>query len=170
MDGALGAAENILYTITTVLITLFIGVILAKLLGRLVKRVLAEAEINRLLKDSGIKAIDQRVANIVEIAVYAITGLLILQGLGWTQVVLGIVIVASAAALVAFLFLTLRTFIPNWIQGFSVKKELRKKIGQEIEIGDVKGKLIEVKPSYSIVLEREKIYIPHRYTASSDFK
>lgn len=170
MDGAIGAAENLLYTIATVLITLFIGVIIAKLAGRLVKRILAEAEINRLLKDSGLKAIDQRVANIIEMAIYAITGLMILQALGWTQIALGIVIVAAALSLAAFIFLTMRTFIPNWVQGFSVRKELKKKIGQDVRIGTIKGNLLEVKPSYSIVKEREKIYIPHRYTASSNFK
>ncbi|MBW3018624.1 mechanosensitive ion channel [Candidatus Woesearchaeota archaeon] len=170
MDGAIVTAETVLYTIATVLITLFVGVIIAKLAGRLIKRILAEAEINRLLKDSGLKAIDQRVASLVEITIYVITGLLILQALGLTQMTLGIVIVAGTLAIAAFLFLTLRTFIPNWIQGFSVRKELRKQIGKDIQIGTIKGRLLEVKPSYCVIKERERIYIPHRYTASSNFK
>lgn len=165
MDGALGIAENILYTGATVLVTIFLGFVVAKLLGRLVNRILSEAEINRLLKQSGIKAIDQRIARIVEIAVYVITVLVVLQQLGLTQIVIAIIVIATALALGLFLFLALKSNVPNFLKGFAVRKELKKHVGDIIEIGGVKGKLTKVGLIQSLIHEKEKIYIPHSYSA-----
>lgn len=158
-------AEGTIITITIVVVTILLGITIAKILGRVTKHVLAQAEVNRLLKQSGIKAIDQRVGAIVEYAVYVITILLVLQQLGLTRIVLGIIIIGGTLAIIISSALALRSIVPNMIHGWQVKKKLKHKIGKEVKIGMVKGKLEKVGMMQSIVLDKEKLYIPHSYTA-----
>ena len=156
--------EGAVIRLTTIVVTIFLGIILAKLLGKITKHVLEQAEINRLLRQSGVQAIDERIAKIVEYTIYAFAMLLILQELGLTRIVLGILIIAAAIVLTATILLAIRNFIPNMIHGPKVKKEYKDKIGKTVKIGSVKGKLLKIGIIQSVVSDREKHYITHTYT------
>lgn len=158
-------AEGAVITATIVTVTILIGITLAKILGRVTQRLLAEAEVNRLLKQSGVKAIDQRVGSLVEWAIYSITGLTVLQELGLTRIAIGIVIIGGSTLIGLSILLALRSFVPNYVHGFKVRKELKNKIGKEVKIGMVEGKLLKIGRIQSIIMEKEKHYLPHSYTA-----
>lgn len=165
MPDIFAMTEGAVLRITTALVTLFVGIIIAKLAGKITKHILEQAEINRLLKESGIKAIDQRIAAIAEYTIYIFTALLILQELGLTRIVLTIVIVFAAAILTITLLISIRNVIPNLIHGIRVRKAYKDKVGKEVKIGYVKGKLKRIGPLQSIVHEKEDHYITHTYTA-----
>lgn len=127
------------------LIILLIGFVIAKLAGRLVQRVLYEAEMDVLLKKAGAKvSFEAALSHIAEYFVYFITIIFALNQLGITVVVLYILAVAALAVLIISVFLGMRDFIPNFMAGWYIyRKELIKE-GQYVKINDVSGKLVKL--------------------------
>lgn len=127
------------------LIILLIGFVIAKLAGRLVQRVLHEAEMDVLLKKAGAKvSFEAALSHIAEYFVYFITIIFALNQLGITVVVLYILAVAALAVLIISVFLGMRDFIPNFMAGWYIyRKELIKE-GQYVKINDVSGKLVKL--------------------------
>ena len=164
MTDLLSLAEGAVLKATAVIVSLFLGIVIAKLSGKITKHILAQAEINRLLKKSGIKAIDQRVGSMVEWAIYIFTILFILQQLGLTRVVLTILVIASTLIITLSAIIAFRNFIPNAVQGLFIRKELDRHVGKKVEIGSVKGRLKKVGIIQSIIIDGEKHYIPHVYS------
>ena len=82
-------------------ITLLAGFVAAKLMSKIARRVFAEAELDRILKASGFKQISDMLAKLIEYVLYIVTILIVLQQLGFTQVIIGILI-ALVVAIVAF--------------------------------------------------------------------
>jgi len=157
-------ARQLTGKIVVALITLFIGFILAQIVGRLVKRVLSEAEINRVLAKAGMK-LDSTIGQIIEYIIYTITLLVILQQFGLTKLVFAIVIFLVALLLGFSLALAIKDFIPNAITGFFIRKKLKRQIGKNVRIGIVSGKLMHVGIVDSIVKDKEIHRVPHLYTS-----
>lgn len=151
------------YAITGML-TLFIGFIIAKFAGRIVKRILKEAEINRVLATAGMK-LDEIFGRIVEYTIYAITVLIILQQRGWTLLVVGILGLFFGALILFSLALAIKQFIPNAITGLFIRRKLKPFLNKRVRIGMVSGKLVHIGISESIVHDKEDHYIPHIYTS-----
>lgn len=158
-------AEDWIIRIVTALITLFLGIIAAKLISRIVKHVLAEVEINRLMKQSGLTSIDTRVAKIIEISLYAILGIIILQVLGLTRIVLFIVGGVFILGIVTSTILGFRDLIPNMYHGIKVRKLLKEKVGRKIKIGNVQGTLVKRGLLQVVIESGEQHYIPNAYAA-----
>lgn len=163
-------AEGAVLAISTTLITLFLGILLAKLVGKIVQHVLAQAEINRLLKQSGITSIDERVARLAEYTIYAGTILFILQQLGLTRIVFGILITIALILIVASIALSIRDFIPNATQGLFIRKKLKHHLGKKIKIGNTAGLLDRIGIIQSTLQGKELHYVPHVYTAKHMIK
>jgi len=159
---------NVLYQISrniaSAFIIVFAGFVLAKLLGKLTKRILAEAELNRILKKTGFKPISNKIAKTTEYLIYALTILFALQQLKITTIVLGILLTITISVIIFSIILTCKDFLPNYFAGFTVKKKLAKKIGKHITIGNVKGTLQHIEIVGSTIQSDEKYYVPHKYT------
>jgi len=163
-------AEGAVLTISTTLITLFLGVLLAKLISRIIQHVLSQAEINRLLKQSGITSIDERIARIAEYLIYSATVLFILQQLGLTQIVFIVLTILASILIIASIALSIRDFIPNALQGLFLRKKLTHHLGQNIKIGNTSGVLDHIGIIQSRIASREPHYVPHTYTAQQVIK
>ncbi len=157
--------EQWLTKIEIAIIIFFIGFIIAKLTSRILKKVLAEAEINRILETAGFKPISNTIASLVKYIIYIITVFIILQQFGLTKLVLAIIVITSTIILTISILLAIRDFIPNFAAGIFLRKKAKKFIGKQVQIGTVKGKLVNFGLMGSIIKNKEQYYIPHLYTS-----
>jgi hypothetical protein len=163
----MGILQQWLGKIIVALITLFVGFIIAKLAGLLTKRVLHEAEINRILTTAGMK-LDEALGRLVEYALYVITLLVILNQFGLTKLVLGILITIAIALIAFSLLLTIKDFIPNAITGMFIRKKLHANLGKKVKIGMVTGKLVHVGIIQSVIKDGGEHHVPHLYTSKEN--
>jgi len=151
--------------IAVALITIFVGVIIAKLAGRVTKRVLAEAELNKILVRAGFKPMSDAVGALVEYCIYIATVLVLLQQFGLTEIVLGIIAIIALAVIAFSLTLTVRDFIPNAIVGLYIRKRMQSKLGKQVQIGAVKGRLEHFGVVASTIKNEDENYVPHLYSS-----
>lgn len=162
--------ENFLTKIEIALIVFFVGFIIAKLASRILKKLLAEAEINRILETAGFKPISNTIASIVKYIIYTITLFIILQQFGLTKLVLAIIVIAATIIIIISLLLAIRDFIPNFVAGIFLRKKVKKFMGKYVQIGPVKGKLMHFGLTGSIMKNKEQYYIPHLYTSKQKIR
>lgn len=163
------ALINTLHTIFTkisiALLTLFIGFIIAKLGGKITKRVMAEAELNKILVAAGFRPLSDALSIIIEYVIYAATILVILQQFGLAGIVLGIIITITAAAVLFSLLLAIRDFIPNAVAGLFIRKRLKHFLGKKIQIGNIAGTLEHIGIVKSTLRDKDEHCVPHLYTS-----
>ncbi|MBW3002692.1 mechanosensitive ion channel family protein [Candidatus Woesearchaeota archaeon] len=138
----LGPAVN---NIITAIIILLIGFIIAKLVGRLIQRILHEAELDNLLKKAGAKvSFELALAHIAEYFVYFITIIFALNQLGITTFVLYVLAIGAITILIISVFLGLRDFIPNFMAGWYIYRRDLIKEKQNVKINGVSGRVVKL--------------------------
>ena len=152
------------------LITILVGFIIAKLASRIAKKVMVEAELNRILTAAGIKPLSDVLGTILEYLIYTATLLVVLQQFGLTSIVLGIIAVLAIVIIGFSLLLTLRDFIPNALVGFLIRKEMKRFLGKKVRIGAVVGRLENVGIVGSVVKDKDEHYVPHLYSSKQKIK
>lgn len=157
--------EEWLTKIEIALIVFFVGFIIAKLTARILKKLLAEAELNRILESAGFKPISNSIASLVQYVIYTVTLFIILQQFGLTKIVLIIVVIIAFLVFAFSLLLAVRDFVPNAVAGLWLRKKLRPYIGKNIKIGNVKGRLKRVGVVSSIIKDEEEYHVPHLYAS-----
>jgi len=151
--------------IAVALVTIFTGFIIAKLTGRIAKRIMAEAELNRILTAAGFKPLSDALAKILEYLIYTATLLVVLQQFGLTKLVLGIIAGVLIIIIGFSLLLAFRDFIPNFVARIFIRKKMKELIGQKIKIGSIKGRLEKFGLVASIIRDKDEHYVPHLYTS-----
>ncbi|RLE46665.1 hypothetical protein DRJ22_01440 [Candidatus Woesearchaeota archaeon] len=147
----------------SVVVTLFFGLLVAKIISRIIRHVWSEAELNLLLKKAGLQPFSVVFSKWIEYIVYAVTFLVILNILDLTWLFVFFLVVMLIIGLVLPLLLALRDFVPNFLVGLFIKKKLRKQLGKKIKIGVVSGVLKEVRSSFCVVLDKEPHFVPYVY-------
>lgn len=150
------------------LLTLFIGFIIAKLAGKIAKRVMAEAELNRILVSAGFRPLSDALGIIIEYIIYTLTILVILQQFGLTSIVLNILATIATIIILFSLLLALRDFIPNAIAGLFIRKKMKKLLGEKVQIGSVSGTLEHIGIIGSTLRSKDEHCVPHLYTSRKD--
>ncbi len=160
---------HLLFTkVSVAMLTLFIGFIIAKLAGKIAKKVLAEAELNRILVAAGFKPLSDALGVIIEYVIYAATILVILQQFGLTYIVLGIISIIGIIVVLFSLLLALRDFIPNAVVGLFIRRKMKKFLGKKVQIGTVSGTLEHVGIIRSTVRDKDEHCVPHLYTSRKE--
>lgn len=157
--------EGLLTKLEIVLIIFFAGFILAKLADRIVRRLLSEAELNEVLVAAGFKPLSDVFGLIIKYVIYAATLLVVLQQLGLTKLVLGVLVVLAVFLLGFFVFLTARDLIPNLVAWFFLRKKIKPFVGKKVCIGSVEGKLVRFGFVGSTVRNKDVHFVPHLYTS-----
>lgn len=121
-------------------ITLFVGLLVSRIIGKAARRMLAEAELNKLFAAKGARSISDIMGGTIEGLLYVVTGIIVLQQLGLAIVVLhtGIVVLVLLGALI--LFFAARE-IPNLITGLLMKSTVEKLMNSPVRIGTIEGRL-----------------------------
>jgi len=168
--GIISIAYSIFTKIAVALITVLVGFMIAKLAGKIMKRVLVEAELNRILKAAGFRPLSDTLGSILEYVIYTITLLIVLQQFGLTKIILGIVAVVATIIIAFSIFLTIRDFIPNALIGLLMRKKMKRFLGKKVKIGINTGKLEQVGIVASVIRNKDEYYIPHMYTSKHKIK
>lgn len=132
--------------LSVAILTLLVGAIIAKLLSRLIRRVLDELEVDLALKKSvGIKlSVSKLLSAFVSFIVYFITIILFLNSLGLTAAILNVLSIGVIVLIFISAALAIRDFIPNFFAGFLIKTKKHVQPGDRIEVKDVEGKVLEI--------------------------
>ena len=151
-------------TFAVAIIILLAGFIIAKIAGKAVKRILAEAELNKILAKAKFTPMSDAIGGIVEYALYAATLLVVLQQLGLANIILWVAGIIAVIVIILSLTLTIRDFIPNVIVGLFIRKKLQAKLGKQVTLGMISGRLEQVGIVASIIRNSDEQYVPHLYS------
>jgi len=166
---ALVDALHTLFTkVSIAFLMLFIGFIIAKLAGKIAKRVLAEAELNRILTSAGFKPLSDAFGVIIEYIIYTITIFVILHQFGLTAIVLSILGVVGIIIVLFSILLSVRDFVPNAVAGLFIRKRLKMFLGKKVQIGNVSGRLEHVGIVNSILRNGGEHCVPHFYASRKE--
>ena len=160
-----GSATNIFLKLIASIIILIAGIIIARIASKLVNKLLKELELERILNEQvGLKVpISEFVSSIVKYIIYFAAIIMALNQLGVTTIILYILLAVILVAIVAFIILAFKDFVPNLAAGvFIFQKKIIEK-GDRIKLKDFNGRveeinLIETKIKTS---KGELVYIPN---------
>lgn len=161
--GFVAILQWIYSTFAVAIITLLAGFIIAKIAGKIVKRVLANVELNKILAKAKFTPMSDAVGGIVEYALYFATFLVVLQQFGLAHITAWIIGIIAAVVIIFSLTLTARDFIPNIVVGLFIRKKLNAKLGKQVQIGIISGKLVHVGAVNSIIRNKDEYCVPHLY-------
>lgn len=148
--------------ITGFLVIIVLTFVIGRVFGKLVERILAEFEINKIVRKTGKKwRVEEMTGITIRFGCY-ITGIIIaLNYLGLGRETLSIIGWMVIITLGIFLLLALMDFVPNFLYGLGV----RLAAGENIELDDIKGRIIN-RGSTGIMVEasnNENIFIPYSW-------
>lgn len=149
LNSAIEYVTSLHFIVNRVLISVVIfviGLIVGRLAGNFVRKLLGELEVNRVVKraTSTSPNVEDRAGTIVSYLIYAFAGILALDQLGVATPLLigfgGFILLIVALAFI----LGVKDYIPNFIAGILIyKKELFLK-GDVISIDDLTGKVTKI--------------------------
>ena len=151
-------------SILNAVIVLLLGLVIGKILGRLIIKTLHEIDTNKMLGKIRISYnIEAFIGNITSLGIYVYSFYLSLKSLGVANIfiyMIGSIILLLIG--ISFL-LTVKDFIPNLFAGFIVRKKLKCRIGTKFHLGNLDG-VIEKITSHDIRLRTSQgdlIFIPY---------
>jgi small conductance mechanosensitive channel len=132
-------------SVVVAVVLLLVGVIIAKLVERLVLKVLHELELDAWLKKAGMKfALEQTIALIIRYFIYFITIIVALNQIGWSSFVVKTIAVAIGLLVLAAVLLGVKDFVPNFIAGLRIQRRGFVKQGDLIRVRDIEGEVMQV--------------------------
>ena len=142
----------ILKIIILIIIVLF-GLIVARVLSNISKKIIIESEIS--------KTVDARYApDIVKGVVYLFTFIIALDAVGIKLIAFKIFIILLVALIVLTLLLTLGDVIPNYL--FGLRFGGKYQIGDDIKIKNVSGKIVKKNLTDIIIKSKnEMVHVPY---------
>ena len=151
-------------------VTLIAGLLIARLVGRLVGFILKEAELNAILKSAGFHPWSVEVGLVVERLLQVVTIIIVLQQFDMARFVLEIVGLIVGVVLLVGLLLSVRDVVPNLIAYVFLRGKLRASRGQVVSIGRVSGRVEKVGFLRTILSGKEKFVVPHKYALRAGIK
>ena len=143
-------------------ITLFVGLLVSRIIGKAARRMLAEAELNKLFAAKGARSISDIIGGTIEGLLYLVTVIIVLQQLGLTVVVLHVGIVLLILLVTLILFIVGRE-LPNVIYGLLMKNNVHSLMNSLVKIGTVEGRLESAGLLGLHVQGKEKFCIPYSF-------
>ena len=157
---ALDLYKNIL--IATV--TLLIGFVVGKILGKLVERFLDELDLNKFFRKFDVRiSMSELVGILVTYVIYAIAIASALKQLHLTSTVLSVIQAILLLALVVSILLGLKDFLPNLFAGFFIASSAIIKVGDYIKVNSAEGQVIRRGLVETLIQTKQGdvIYIPN---------
>lgn len=131
--------------IVVAVVLLLIGVIIAKLLERVIVKILHELELDKWLRKSGVKfALEQTIGIAIRYFIYFITIVVALNQIGWTSFVVNLIAAAVFVLVLVAILLGVKDFVPNFIAGIRIHQRGFVKQGDFIRVRDIEGEVMQV--------------------------
>lgn len=141
-----------------------IGLIIARFLGKLTRRILKELEMDRIIKDYSpiTLRIEDLIGNLVKYITYIITAFMALNQVGITGIVFFIIMILGILISISIVLFDLKDFFHNLLIGLFSKKRKSFKLGKEMKIGGIKGKVVKIRIKEVVIMtgNQDLITIP----------
>jgi small conductance mechanosensitive channel len=158
------AFDGILNQLVVAVIIFVIGLLVGRIAGNFVKRMLSEFELNKIVRRAvNINArIDETIGNGVSYIIYFFSGIIALEKLGLANAVLNMIAGAVILLVVIALVLGIKDYIPNIIAGIIIFRNKTFRRGDFIEVADVNGEVIDIKLTETEIKSgSDSIFIPN---------
>jgi small-conductance mechanosensitive channel len=130
--------------VITILI-LLIGLIIGKIAGTLIRRLLNEVRLDKHMRTTGFRfSLEKFIGNAVSYAIYVIAIIMSLNQLGLTKAILTIIMAIIFFVIAVSFLLAVKDFFPNLFSGMRIKFSGLFSEGDEIQIKEVKGKVLGI--------------------------
>ena len=166
--------SDILVKLIVAIAIILLGLVFGRFLGNLTKKLLHELEINRVLSEQAKLNIplEEFISSIVRYLIYLIAVITALSQIELASTIFYILVGLILATLLAFVILAVKDFIPNAVSGFILHKKNKFKIGDTIEVNNIKGKIIEISLLETKIKVKSKdiVFIPNSLLTKSEVK
>lgn len=146
---------------------LLIGFLAGKVLGRLVRRLLKEVGADAFVKRAlGAKlSVERLLGGLTAGIVYTVSVILALDAAGFDTAVVVTLTVVLFISVILGAFVALRDFVPNALAYFTLRRRKAFAPGARIEVGDVKGTIVEVSLVDTTLKTKkeEMVVVPNAY-------
>jgi len=137
--------SQVLLNLVAAIAILLVGIIIGALVQKLIKKILHELEIDKVLKGQGINLpVEDFFSSVGKYAVYFIAVIWALSELGLATTVLHIILFTLLIILVIFVVLAFKDFIPNITAGLFIHQKNLLSEGEVVKIGSVEGKIVKI--------------------------
>ncbi|MGM5482348.1 MAG: mechanosensitive ion channel domain-containing protein [Nanobdellota archaeon] len=146
-------------------IILLCGLVVGKVVSRVLFKVFSEIELNKLFKlATGFSVrLDNILSKIAAYFIYFVFGMWALETVGLSAIIINIIASAIIILFIIAIILGIKDFIPNIIAGFFIHFKGVLKEGNKVEIDNIKGTvkevgLVETKLSTT---SKDTVYVPN---------
>lgn len=147
------------------IVILLIGLILGRFLGNLTRRILHELELDRVLREqTRIKIpVEQFLSSLVKYVIYFVAIILALNQLGLRTAILNVILAIILIAIVIFMILAVKDFLPNLVSGIMLYQKRNIKAGNRILVNNIEGEVLHISLIETKVRTRngDIVYIPN---------
>jgi small-conductance mechanosensitive channel len=162
-----GFAIKLIAAISIVVVGLLVGYIA----GKLARRMLHELELNKVLKEQGLKIpLEELIASFVRYIIYFIALIFALSELGLRTIVFSVILGVILVILIAFVILAFKDFIPNVTAGFFIHQQGFIRKGDRIRVRNSEGVVMHTDMTETrLKLDNgDIIYIPNSLMIKSE--
>ena len=125
---------------------LLLGLVFGRFISKLLQKILHELDVNLLVKKvfNTRFPLEQLTGSFVKYVIYITAVVLALNQLGLVQVILYGLLLLILTILVVFVLIAIKDFVPNLLAGVSILKNEVVKVGDNIIVDGIKGKVVQV--------------------------
>ena len=165
LAGNPSAANDITIKLIAAIIILVLGLVIGRFLSNLVKKILHELELDRVLKEQGrIKVpLTQLISALIKYIIYFVAILAALNQLGLQSFILNIILTVVTLVLIIFMILSLKDFVPNLTAGIYLYQKRSINPGEIIQVNNIEGEVLNITLLETKLRTRNKeiVYIPN---------
>jgi len=172
-DSFIRVINPYLNKIIVFLLIIFTGIIIGKILGRIVRKFLKELDFDVFIKKSfNFKHATNKISSLISWIIYVAALLVALNNVGLTTTVFNVLFSVVIITVAISLLIGLKDLIPNFIAGLSLKKDDKLKEGFFIEVDGSKGKIISLGFVETILKNSkgEEIILPNYFLKNNRVK
>ncbi|MDP2908530.1 MAG: mechanosensitive ion channel [Nanoarchaeota archaeon] len=158
------SSEGWMIKLVAAIAILLIGMVAARIISRIIKKILEELEVNRILKEqAGITLpVEEFISSLAKYLIYLIAVIWALAELGLQTIILYIILIVLLVVLVSFIVLAFKDFIPNITAGFFIHQKNIIKKGDIIKVKEIEGRVVNVGLVETVIkADGDTIYIPN---------
>lgn len=139
------SASNWIMGLVAAIAIAALGIILGTIMGKVVKRVLHEFEVNKVLKAQGLTLpLEEFLSEVVKYVIYLVGIVWALAELGLATRIMEILLGVIFVLIAAFVILAFKDFIPNVVAGFFLYQKGMIKVGDYIRVKSVEGLVVAI--------------------------
>ncbi|MBW2987673.1 mechanosensitive ion channel family protein [Candidatus Woesearchaeota archaeon] len=137
--------EGIVLNLFVAIMILLFGFLLGRFLGILLTKFLHEIELNKILKNAGIKIpLERPLGTIASYVIYLSAVIMALNQFKLTTYVLYTVVIVLVVLAILSVLLAIKDFFPNFFAGISIYRKGEFAVGDLIKVDTAEGRVLSV--------------------------